>query len=640
MNHLVLTMIKTQFKIQEVKSHNQIASQNIDSKNYLLFFAKKDCRSIAEIISLILFLVFFVWGCASTGVPTGGPKDVTPPFVKGSNPKANTLNFKGKEVVIEFDEIIQLKEIFQKFVISPPVNKRPVITARGKELVIRFEEDLQANTTYTLDFADAIVDNNEGNILQNFRFSFSTGMVVDSLMISGFLFDAENLAPVADAIVMVHSNLADSALKTQVPIRLAKTNKEGAFSIQNVAHGQYRVYALEDANRNYLYDQPGERIAWNPLLIEPTIMNKERLDSIAPDSFQVVNYKAFLPDSLKLFMFKEDNESQYLKDSKRPSRNKIDFIFNKPNVEKVQFNLRNNDPKREDWFIFERSLLQDSLTLWLTDSTLINSDSLFVSIQYAALDSLKQPFYKRDSLNAFFFEKGTGQTRQSRRDKPQVIPTLKPANLMRSLELLGEFDIVFPTPVYNYNLEGIRLYQKVDTTLMPIEFSLVRDSMRIRRFVLNYPWEPGVQYEFVADSAAFTDVYGLASESITHAFNVKSVDSYGVIFAEVLNPQKKWIIQILNQQNKLVRQAVLPSNGKIGFQYLKPGDYFIGLIEDSDENEMWSIGDFEKGIQPERIMYFPELVNVRANWERLVKWDPVLFDIHDFVKRNRSKSNK
>jgi len=252
---------------------------------------------------------------------------------------------------------------------------------------------------------------------------------------------------------------------------------------------------------------------------------------------------------------------------------------------------------------------------------------------------LKQPIYKIDSLNAFFFQTTTSQKKPSRRDKPIVKPTLKPVNLKRSLELLGEFDIVFPTPVYNYNLESIHLYQKVDTTLQPIAFSLMRDSIRIRRFVVNYPWEPGVQYEFVADSAAFTDVYGLASENIKQTFGVSNVDSYGVILVDVFNPQNNWLIQILNQQNKLVRQAVLPFNGKIGFQYLKPGNYFIRLIEDADENGMWSIGDFDKGKQPEKIIYFPELVNVRANWERLVKWDPSLFDIHDFVEQNRKKTN-
>jgi uncharacterized protein (DUF2141 family) len=580
-----------------------------------------------------------VWGCASTGVPTGGPKDVKPPVVSTSNPKANALNFKGKEVVIEFDEIIQLKDVFQKFVISPPVNKRPVISARGRELVIRFEEDLQPNTTYTLDFADAVVDNNEGNILQDFRFSFSTGTVVDSLMVSGFLFDAANLAPVADAIIMVHSNLADSAFKKQVPVRLAKTNKDGAFSVQNVAPGEYRVYALEDANRNYLYDQPGERIAWYPQMVVPSIGEHQRLDSIAPDSFVIVNYRAFLPDSLKLFMFQEDNAAQYLKDNKRTSRNKLEFVFNKPNIDSVEFTLR-NQPDRKDWFIYEGSYLQDSITLWLTDSTLIKSDSLFISLRYNSLDSLKQPISKKDSLNAFYFQKTDGQFRKSRKAIVVEKPTLKPKSLNSKLELLGDFDIEFNTPVFNYNMDAIRLYQKVDTILIPLDFSIRRDSIRIRRLVVDYPWEPGLEYKFVADSAAFIDIYGLASDSIGQAFSIKTIENYGVIFVDVTNVQKQYLIQILNQKDKLVRQASLPANGKRGFQFLKPGDYFLRLIEDNNGNGIWDAGNFDQGTQPENIIYFPDLVNVRANWERMIKWDAALFDIHDFVKRNRKKAEK
>lgn len=596
-------------------------------------------RNWVDLSILLLFLIFLAWGCASTGYPTGGAKDVDPPVVLHSDPPANSLNFKGKEIVISYNEIIQVKDIFQKLVVSPPVNKRPVVTARGRELVIRFEEDLQPNTTYTLDFADAISDNNEGNVLQDFRFSFSTGMVVDSLSVSGFLFDATNLAPVAGALIMIHKNQADSAFKTQVPVRLAKTNQDGGFSVQNVAPGEYRLYALEDANRNYIYDQPGERIAWHSDLVIPSIEYRQRVDSIGPDSSMVVNYRAFLPDSLQVFLFQEDNAPQYLKDNKRPSRNRIDFVFNRPNKIPVDFSLA-REPSAKNWFIHERSLEQDSITVWLTDSLHIKSDSLFMSLRYQVLDSLKQPVFKTDTLNAFFFQRGGEESRPRRRDQPKEIPTLKPVSLKRTLEILSDFDFVFPTPVNQYDLSKIQLFQMVDTVQVPVEFALIRDSVRLRRFIVDYPWEPGGKYEFLADSAAFTDIYGLTSSTIKQSFGVKTIDSYGIIYVDIANPQPNWIIQVLNQQEKLVRQSKIPRNGKIGFQFLRPGDYFLRIFEDTNGNGIWDTGDFDKGQQPERLMYFPESVNIRANWDRIVPWNPAAFDIHDFVKRNRKKTGQ
>jgi hypothetical protein len=213
---------------------------------------------LAVVLALSVSLIFN-GGCASTGYPGGGPRDEDPPFMVGSTPSENALGFKGDEIRIEFNELVQVKDIFQKLMVSPPVNEQPQVTARGRDLLVKFTEELQPNTTYTLDFADAISDNNEGNVLQDFRFSFSTGEIIDSLQISGFLFDAENLAPVANALVMVHKNHADSAFIKQVPIRVTKSNTEGRFTISNLAPGEYRIFALEDANRNFRYDQPGEK---------------------------------------------------------------------------------------------------------------------------------------------------------------------------------------------------------------------------------------------------------------------------------------------------------------------------------------------------------------------------------------------
>ncbi|MDR2927714.1 MAG: Ig-like domain-containing protein [Cytophagaceae bacterium] len=594
-------------------------------------------------IALLGIFIYMGGGCASTGYPEGGPKDEAPPMMVKSTPALNALNFKGKEIVISFNEIIVIKDVFTKLIISPPVNKRPAVTSRGRDLVIKFEEDLQPNTTYTLDFSDAISDNNENNVLQNFRFSFATGTDIDSLSISGHLFDAATLAPVAGAFVVVYSNLADSAFRTQVPIRLAKTDEKGAFSVQNLAAGQYRVYALEDANRNYFYDQPGERIAWHPQLIEPTIGYRERTDSIAPDSVVTSEYQVFLPDSLQLFMFQEDNAVQYMKNNKRPARNKVDFVFNRPLEKPLEINRIGADAGN-DWFLYEQGIFADSVTLWITDSTVIKSDSLFMVIGYMAKDSLNQPFLKTDTLNAYFFEVGGGESsqRQRRRGKDdkekEASPVLTLPTLARTLDVLGEFSIVFPTPIADYNRSKLHLFQQIDTIQTPIDFQIEKDSLQMRRYIVKHVWESGEKYLFIADSAAFADVYDAKTDSIGHSFNVKSIDSYGIIRIGVINHQPNWFLQVLDRQDKVVRQATLPKNGKRALTFIPPGEYFIRIVDDVNGNGKWDTGILDTQTQPERIIYFHKTVNVRANWDVTEEWTPAEFNIYDFVQQFRQKT--
>ncbi len=591
---------------------------------------------VATFMSALMSGVF--GGCASTGYPTGGPRDETPPVMISSVPPADALSFLGDEIRIEFNEIIQLTDIFQKLMVSPPVNEAPVVTARGKTMIVRFQEDLQPNATYTLDFADAVRDNNEGNVLENFTFSFSTGDYIDSLAISGNLYDATNLAPVANALVMVHTNLADSAFLKQVPIRVTRTNTSGRFSIQNLAPGAYRLFALEDANRNYKYDQPGERIAWRTELVSPNVGSRERVDSVSSDSAVVVQEQAFLPDSLQLFMFKEDNVQQYMVDQQRPSRNRVDFVFSRSLLYPLEVNLVNK--ANENWFVYEHTMQHDSVTLWLNDSMLIKGDSLLLQLRYPVLDSLKELSWQTDTLNAYFFDTPEVQSRRGRRDAEEtveVVPNLRVDGLKGSLEILEQMSLLFPTPLASINKESIRMYQMVDTIPESIDFDLVRDSVRIRRYVFDFDRVAGGNYIVEIDSAAVADIYGLVNAPVNQKVAVKTADSYGVFYLNINEPQESWLVQVLDSQEKVVRQAAVPSNGKIGFRYLKPGKYFARIVEDVNGNGEWDTGDFEKGLQPEQLFYFPEEINVRANWDHIVPWDPQDFSIEDFVRRMRLK---
>lgn len=602
------------------------------------FVAPLKVLNFGVVVFLVALMSGVFGGCASTGYPTGGPKDEVPPVMIRSTPPADALSFLGDEIRIEFNELIQVTDIFQKLMVSPPVNEAPVVTARGNTLIIRFQEDLQSNATYTLDFADAIKDNNEGNVLENFTFSFSTGEYIDSLAISGNLYDASNFSPVANALVMVHTNFADSAFLKQVPIRVTRTNSNGRFSIQNLAPGEYRLFALEDANRNYKYDQPGERIAWRTELVSPYVGMRERVDSVATDSVVVVQEQAFLPDSLQLFMFQEDNVEQYLVDNQRPSRNRVDFVFSRPLSHPLELDLVNI--ASENWFVYEHSMQHDSVTIWIKDSMLIKGDSLLMQLRYPALDSLKEMSWKTDTLNAYFFDTPEVESRSRRRDAeetPVEVPTLGVDGLKGNLEILEQLALVFPTPLQSINREAVRMFQMEDTIPVSLDFNLVGDSVRIRRYVFDFDRVPGGTYILEADSAAFTDIYGLVNAPIKQQVVIKGEDSYGIFYLNINEPKNNWLVQVLDAQERIIRQANLPSNGKIGFRYLKPDKYFLRMVEDENGNGKWDVGNFESGMQPEMLYYYPEEINIRANWDHIVPWNPLEFNIDAFVKHMRLK---
>jgi uncharacterized protein (DUF2141 family) len=611
-------------------------------KDRIKFFSVSTSDKVRKycVVTIILALISGVFGgCASTGYPSGGPRDEQAPEMVHSTPDQGALSFLGDEIRVEFDEIIQLSDIFQKLMVSPPVNEPPVVTARGNTMLVRFQEELQANATYTLDFGDAIRDNNEGNILENFTFSFSTGEYIDSLTISGHLFNASDLAPVADALVMVHTNLADSAFRKQVPIRVTRTNSIGRFSIQNLAPGEYRLFALEDANRDFKYDQPGERIAWRTELVSPYVGFHERVDSISSDSAIVVQEQAYLPDSLQLFIFQEDNVEQYMVDNQRPSRNRVDFVFSRPLLRPLE--LRLPDHTLENWFVYEPTMGRDSVTLWLTDSTLIQSDSLMMQVRYPVLDSLKELSWQTDTLNAYFFDTPVVERRSRRQSEEEAIvevPSLAINGLKGSLEILEELSMTFPTPIASFEQEAIRMYHMVDTIPESIDFDLVQDSVRIRRYVFDFDRSPGETYFVEIDSAAFTDIYGWVNVPLKQTVDVKPEDSYGIFYLNINEPKASWLVQVLDGQEKVVRSASVPGNGKIGFRYLKPGKYFVRIVEDINFNGQWDTGNFEADVQPEKLYYYPEEINIRANWDHVVPWDPHTFNIYDFVERMRSKS--
>lgn len=607
-----------------------------------------------EVLKKIIFqsVTIFVisqlfWFCANVGMPSGGEKDETPPVVVSSTPEANALNYKKKTIYIEFDELIQLKDYRQKFIVSPPVNEQPIVEARGNKLEITFEEDLQPNTTYTLDFADAIVDNNEGNILENYSFSFSTGEFIDSLQVSGNLWDADDLSPSEGVLVFLYENLNDTAIQTLVPVRMAKTNALGHFNIQNVRPGKYRVYALDDANRNNKFDQPGEAMAWSDIIIEPAFEYREFADTIHIDSLEVdsIHYHTelvYTPDSIKLFKYQHDYKEQYLTSEERKERAKLTYYFNRPLEKDAQISLTGHEDLK-DIFLMDRSLNNDTVTFWLRDSTYYNKDSLSVSLSYIMRDSLDQPYTKLDTIAMYFFEVKEKKKKKKKDDgTPEPIPTIKLKNLKNKLDVFSQFHFSLPAPAVSFNEKAFKIFNHKDT--IPEEekdFKLVHDSISILKYTIINNWEPGVNYEMIIDSAAIRDIYGLVNDSTNTKFSVKKPDSYGTIYLHIINPEDHWLVQVINRKENIVQQSYIPKSGKLGFRHLIPGEYMFRIVVDNNRNKKWDNGNFYEHIQPEELIYYPDKVNVRQNWVLdLETWDPGTFSTDEFSRKFRKPKKK
>ena len=593
------------------------------------------------IFGLVALLLFF-YSCANPGYPTGGLKDLDPPKIRKSTPKPNALNFKKKEITIEFDEIIKLKDVNQKFVVSPPLKKRPTITERGNKLNIKFDEDevLQENTTYTLDFADAIEDNNEGNPLESFVFSFSTGEVVDSFAIMGNLWEAFDLAPVEGALVMVHKNLNDTAFTHDVPVRLGKTNNNGRFAIPNLSPGQYRIYAIEDGNRNYMFDQPGEYIAWLDTIISPSMEYAQIPDTIAPDSVVFKNELVYSPNDLKLFLFKEETTQQYALGEERKDSNTLAFFFNLPVTD---FSLKPilDQPITNDWAVFEPSAKNDTMFVWITDSAIYKKDTLALALSYLGLDSLNNPTPINDTLRMYYFSlPQKKETRKQKKNTVEVVKTLQMAKSTSSVDLNKSYNFIMPTPVKSLDQTAIRLQEKVDTLWQKRDFTFTQDSTFKRRYSINTKWTPGATYVLSIDSAAIEDVYSLKNDSIGKKFTIKTLESYGLLLIDLGYGEDDWLLQLLDNSEKVMQQKYVPISGKVGFQYLNVGSYSLKLVLDRNKNGKWDTGKYADKQQPEQVFYYPKKVDVRANWEVAIKWELEKFDIYDFVEKNRKPKKR
>ena len=340
-----------------------------------------------------MLLLVVIYSCANIGSPNGGPYDETPPKFVSSTPVPNQINYTGKKIEILFDELIQIDKPSENVIITPPQMELPVIRSAGKKAVIELKDTLKPNTTYTIDFTNSIADNNEKNVFENFSFAFSTGGVIDTLEVSGVLLNAENLEPMPGITIGLHRDLADSAFVKLPFDRTSRTNDKGEFTIRNIAPGAYHIFALNDVNRDYKFDQPGEDIAFLDSVIVPSFELTTRQDtawkdSLTIDTIRTVGYTRFFPDNIELRLFKEKFERQYMVKPERPDEKYFTLRFNtKLDTVPVPVPI-NFTPEDSTWYFVQQTEGGAAINYWLADSTVWKQDTLQVQVSYPKSDSL------------------------------------------------------------------------------------------------------------------------------------------------------------------------------------------------------------------------------------------------------------
>lgn len=577
----------------------------------------------------VVALAAALYSCASIGHPDGGDYDKMPPRFIGSMPAAGALNSTKKKITLEFDEFIKLEKATEKVVVSPPQIQQPEIKAAGKKIQVNLLDSLKPNTTYTIDFSDAIVDNNEGNPLGNFAFTFSTGTQIDTMEVAGTLLDSYTLEPIKGMLVGLHANLNDSTF-TKLPFdRVARTDSRGHFSIRGVAPGKYRIFGLMDADQNFAFNQKSEMLAFNDSLIIPGFEERTRMDttwvdSLTYDTIIEKKYTHYLPDDIVLRAFKETVYSQSLVKSERLIPQKLTLYFaGKADSLPVLKGL-NFDEKGA--FIIEKNLKNDTINYWIKDSLIYKQDTLSFSLNYLYTDTLNQLVPRTDTLNLVAKKIAKEEPKKKKKkkgeeDEPEPTRFL-PVNTHApsAMDVYDYISLNFEEPIASFDSTAIHLRQKVDTIWKDIPFEFEQDSLNKRQYNLYYDWEPTVEYEFSVDSTAFHGIYGLFTDKIKQGFKVRSEDEYLILYFSIEGADSLAFVELLDAQDKVVRKRRVV-DGRASFYYLNPGKYAARLINDTNGNGEWDTGNYAEGRQPEMVYYYPNVVEYKANWEPTQAWD-------------------
>lgn len=570
---------------------------------YYFCIMKNIVRNIAIIITLLVLC-----RCANVVTPSGGPKDQQPPVVLNTSPENNSTNFKGKTISLTFDEFVTLNNPSNNVLISPPTDKKPTFRTSGKTVTIRFEEPLKENTTYSINFGDAIKDLHEGNVFKDYVFNFSTGESIDSLSLKGKVISASTLTPMEGFLV----GLYDSLPYNSKPNYVTMTDKSGDFEFSGLSDKEYLLFALKDNNSNMIYDLPNEEIAFYSDLVKPYFIDNHIIkdaiyDTTANDSIanndSVIEIKKTEYPIYELFSFIQEDSIQKIFKKELVEEGLLRFVFRYP-AQNVAINALEQLP--DTFNIMPVYSARKDTVLWYFTPC---KDSLRISINDGAniCDTTHYSLVPRQSTS-----------RRRRTQEENVAKKLVIKNNIKANKLKPEQSLVlsFNEPVVGLQKLNSTFYiEDNDTVYNALQFEKV-DNYGLKYKILNN-FKQEKKYQVIIPDSVFFGLRGAVNDSIGLKFQVQEESAYGNIFLTVAVPENvpQVIIELTTEQGKVVEKQILTNTDEISFWYLEPGKYKLKATLDLDANGEWSPGNFDKKLQPEKIVFYKSTLEVRANWD-------------------------
>lgn len=541
-----------------------------------------------SVIILLTIITQTLISCAKIGSPSGGAYDKTPPKLKEAKPNPNSTNFKGNEFEIKFDEHIVLANTSEELIISPPLREKPTIKAHLKTLRVTWTDTLFDNTTYIFDFGNSIVDYTEGNKLNNFSYSFSTGPFIDTNEYKGKVIDAYTYKPVANKYVMLYKSESDSVAKFEKPNYLTRTDSSGNYIFRNIATGNYQIFALEDKNQNLLYDLSTEGIAFSNERVESTIYGIDTLTKLP------------IKANNTLYFFETKDTLINLNSTTILSRYRLQFSFSNPTTDSLQLNFTYPDFKgKEDKnLLLQYSINKDTVDVW----------------------SLNQPF---DSIKLVIKDIGLEEDIEqhyTKRDKGKTKDTFTFITPNQNQTFFSKLLIEMPFPIEDTTqiIEAYRITPKDTST---IHFKPSVSSPLFLEIVEVL--EQGSSQKIRIPQGQIKNRLGQVNDSLVFNLIIDSESDYGNFFITIKDTSSRnssYILILEDPLGKEIKTKYSESEEKNIFKYLKEGSYKLRMIIDKNHNKKWDHGDYHNRTLPEEIIYFNKTINIRKNWDIEEEW--------------------
>ena len=556
-------------------------------------------------IATVLGAMIFSYSCANTtSAPSGGPKDTIPPLITKLYPEIGMTDVPvhGTKIEVVFNEYVKVKDPKSLF-LSPPPEKAPKYKLKGKGVVITFENDLDSNKTYTLDLTNAIVDNNEGNLFPGFTLVFSTGEVIDSMMVTGTVRDCNTLDPIKGATVMLYKDQADSAIFLSRPDAAVKTDDWGYFCLRNIQDTVYRMYAIIDENNNNKYDPETEKVAFLDSFYRPVVVVNDTLPEILKYDMKDTLHCLARNSQMDLNIFKETPSKQMITNRERLGERTAYITFMAPYAQIDSLWFKGIPSEK---VITQFNQKQDSLEIWINDPKK-QPDTLYLNVKYMKTDSLGVLSSFTEELKLLKPKKAPGKSSSKDVKKEDTTAVFTLTAKPETVEQYG-FTMEFKYPVVESAFDSLTFrYLNPRQQEATAGYTVTQDTLNLRKYTIkpNIALQQGYEYFLKVPHRKFKDINGYYNDSTEVKVILPTDDKLSTMNLNLTNVKNKYIVDLLNEKRtQVIRSFIVENDAVLKFPYLKSGKYSIRITEDLNKNGLVDTGNLLEKKQPEKVRFY------------------------------------